>query len=105
MNEISTETMLTDKQILKVAGPHTKIITYPNLKRFNTIEQVFGDKKKVIILYVHDESPNSVSGHWCAVIKHPKSIEFFDSYSMRPDDIIMMKSSIDRKSTHQEHNY
>lgn len=102
---ITTRTLFTDRQILKVAGPETKLITYPDLKRYQSIEEVFGNKNKVIILYVHDESNSSISGHWCCVIRHPNSYEFFDSYSMMPDDIIIMKSKKDRLNTHQEHNY
>lgn len=102
---ISTRTLFTDKQILKVAGADTKLITYPQLKRFQTIDDVFGGKSKVIILYVHNETNNNIEGHWCCIIRHPKYIEFFDSYAMMPDDIIMMKSPDDRENTHQEHNY
>lgn len=102
---ISTRTLFTDKQILKVAGADTKLITYPQLKRFKTIDDVFGNKNKVIILYIHNETNNNIEGHWCCIIRHPSYIEFFDSYAMMPDDIIMMKSSDDRENTHQEHNY
>lgn len=103
--QITTASMFTDDQILKVAGPHTKLITYPQLKRYKTLDQAFGNKKNLILLYVHDESPNSITGHWCAIIRHPHSYEFWDSYGMMPDDIIMMKSDEDRANTHQEHNY
>jgi hypothetical protein len=102
---VSTNTLFSDKQILKVAGPDTKLITYPQLQRFSTIDQVFGNKNKVIILYIHTETQNNISGHWCAIIRHSKYIEFYDSYGMMPDDIIIMKSPKDRKDTRQDHNY
>ena len=105
MNNITERTMLTDKQVLKIAGSKTKLIVYPNLKRYKSLKQLFGKHKKIIILYVHDEDKNSITGHWCALIKHPHYTEFFDSYGMMPDDLIMMKTNKDRKNTKQEHNY
>ena len=105
MTQITTRTMFTDTQIKKVAGKDTKMVTYPNLKKYKTLEQVFGNKKNVIILYLHDETPTSQVGHWCCLIKHPNSIEFYDSYGMMPDDIIIMKTEQDRDKTRQEHNY
>lgn len=104
-NNISTSTMLTDKQVKRIAGKGSKIITYPQLKKYKSIEQLFGKNNKIIILYVHDETPTDLTGHWDALIKHPNSIEFFDSYSFQPDDILNLKSNEDRKDTKQEHNF
>ena len=105
MSQITTKTLFTDRQILKLAGKDTKMITYPNLKRYKSLNELFGNKKNVIILYVHNETPSNITGHWCGVIKHPNSYEFFDSYGLLPDDIIMMKTEEDREETRQEHNY
>ena len=102
---VTTHTMFTDKQILKLAGKDTEMITYPNIKRYKSLDELFGNKKNVIILYVHNETQSSITGHWCCVIKHPNSYEFFDSYSLLPDDIIMMKTEEDREETRQDHNY
>lgn len=105
MSQITTKTLFTDKKILKLAGKDSKIILYPNLKRYKTIEQVFGNKKNVIILYIHDETPSSITGHWCSVTKYNNLYSFYDSFGMMPDDIIMMKTEQDRDKTNQEHNY
>ena len=60
---------------------------------------------EIIILYVHNETPSNITGHWCSILKHPNSIEFFDSYGLLPDDIIIMKNPQEREETRQEHNY
>ena len=54
MTQITTRTMFTDTQIKKVAGKDTKMVTYPNLKKFKTIDEVYKKKKNVIILYIHE---------------------------------------------------
>ena len=103
---ISRSHLFSDKEILKLAGSkNTKIISYPTLKTKKTLRDVFGRKKNVIILYVHDNTPNGTIGHWCCLIKHPTTVEFFDSYSMMPDDIIRQKTENDRRKTNQEKNY
>lgn len=98
--------MLTDKQVLKLAGKNTKLLIYPDIAKYKTLDQVFGKKKNVIILYVHDETPTNIVGHWCVLLKHPHYIEFYDSYGLKPDQLLYsFKDTSERKKTRQEHNY
>ncbi len=102
-----TDVMLTDKQVVKLAGAkNTKLLIYPEITKYKTLEQLFGKKKNVVILYVHDESPTNIVGHWCVLIKHPKYIEFFDSYGLKPDELLYsFKDANERRRTKQEQNY
>ena len=43
MTQITTHSMFTDKQILKVPRKDTKKATYPILKRYKTIDALFGN--------------------------------------------------------------
>ena len=60
----------------------TNIIQYPNLGLITDINEVF-DKVGRCIVFI----PLSKSfGHWCCLIKKNTSIEWFDPYSVKPDD-------------------
>jgi hypothetical protein len=62
--------------------PNIRILKYNEIKNFNSIEQILKPKDAVIILY--QDSPNS--GHWVALMRKNKYIEYFDSYGKKVDD-------------------
>ena len=97
--------LLSDKEVLKIAGPGSSLVEYPALARLNNIDQLFARSKKIILLYVHEMDENNVVGHYCTLIDHGNNIEFNDSYGLRPDDIIIKKSKNDRVNTGQTRNY
>lgn len=61
----------------------TKIITYPELNKYESIGELLEPYGNVVILYLN--TPNS--GHWTTLFKYPNEpgIEFFDPYAMIPD--------------------
>jgi len=66
--------------------PHAKIITYNELSRYRSINQLLpGETDYVIILY--QDSPNQ--GHWVCLSRYPKGkngmAEFYDPYGQKPD--------------------
>jgi hypothetical protein len=66
--------------------PDAKIITYNELSRYRSINQLLpGETDYVIILY--QDSPNQ--GHWVCLSRYPKgkndTIEMFDPYGSKPD--------------------
>lgn len=75
---------LTGKQVQKISGFKPKVLTYPELIKYNSIEELLGNVEAVIILYLTSKN----YGHWCCLFKYPNSnkIEFFDSYGLIIDD-------------------
>ena len=62
--------------------PKAKILTYDKLKKYQNIDQLLPKEKDyIIILYLNSK----YSGHWIALMKDGKTIEFFDSYGGSPD--------------------
>lgn len=60
---------------------YARIITYPELAAYNSIDELFLDTDSIILLYetkIH-------FGHWCCLLKKVNSIEVFDSYGKKPD--------------------
>lgn len=97
--------MLTPDQVLQIAGSDTGFISYDKLKHVKSINELFKRFKKVLLLYINYMDNNNIIGHYNALVKKPKSIEFFDPFGMKPDKILMMKTKSDRTATEQEHNY
>lgn len=90
------ERLLSDQDILKIIGRRkSKIVTYPELSEYRTIEDLFGDKSIVIILFINEiietATSRDVVGHWSVLSRMRRGkktiIEFMDSYSLEPDEI------------------
>ena len=96
--------MLTADQVLRLAGDDVGFISADDLADIKSTKQLFERFNKIILLYLHYKSETDMIGHYVCLINHPNSIEFSDSYKMKPDDILMMKSKKDRESTDQTHN-
>lgn len=98
---------LTDKQVLKIAGAGSKVMLYPDLYQYDNLDDVFGSKhNKIILLYIHDTDGDDVSGHWCSLVKLPNRIVFYDSYGLKPDELLYKyKSKSERAKTNQPKNY
>lgn len=58
-------------------------MTYPELKRYKNIDDIFDPLGRVIMLYPID-APNN--GHWVAMFKKGKSIYYFDPYGKPPEE-------------------
>jgi len=69
---------LSDGDIRKVLGAKTRIITYPQLKNYNTIDQLLEVDNRCVILV--ETKVNS--GHWVCVLKYGNTCEFWDSYGL-----------------------
>lgn len=73
----------SDKEIARLCDGKVKIITYKDLKDYKDIDDVLQPYNAVILLY--ETKPNY--GHWVALHKvDSKTIEFFDSYGLKPDE-------------------
>jgi len=105
MSQFDINTMLPADTVLKLSGSDTGFVSYDDLMNIKSTKDLFRRFNKLILLYIHHKDPENLIGHYTALINHPNSIEFFDSYAMKPDDILMMKSKKDRESTDQPTNH
>lgn len=87
---------------MKYLNPDAKLLKYTDLYKYRTIEEVFGNYKKVIILYLIQ---SNTSGHWTCLFKNKKGINFFDSYGVPVDYEMELLSPAKRKRLNQEQDY
>jgi len=73
---------LSDDDIRRLLGGNIKITTYADLKNVQNINELFDSRGRAIIFYPQQ---NSQSGHWTAMIRSGRQIEFFDPYGEPPD--------------------
>ena len=80
---------LSGTDLNRITENKSRILIYSDLENFQTIDEVFGDKDSLIILYQHYEKV----GHWCGLIRNSswlknKELYFFDPYGLRIDSEI-----------------
>jgi len=64
--------------------PTLKIISYPDLLKYKTIDQALDEKGRLMILYL---TQDEYTGHWICLLKKGNKIEFFDPYgNLKPDE-------------------
>jgi len=73
---------LSDADIRKKLGKQTRVITYPDIKKYKTIDDLLGPQNRVVILV----ETNVNSGHWMCLLKYNNIVEHFDSYGLSVDD-------------------
>ena len=73
---------LSETDIKTILGSDTKILTYPQLAKYNSIDELLPKPYDFCIILLL-ETP--ISGHWTALIKNPSQVEWFDSYGNAPD--------------------
>jgi hypothetical protein len=65
------------------------VITYPEIAKYDSIEDLFGKDNRIVLLYVNEINGSSVSGHWVLLTRVKRNgktlIEFNDSYGLLPD--------------------
>jgi len=76
---------LTDADIRRLLGANTRVITYPELAGFRSLDELLDENGRAVILFLTDPArPNS--GHWIGLFTRPDgAIETFDSYGMPLD--------------------
>ena len=68
--------------IMSIKGPLPRMISYDKLHEYGTINELLGDSKKCVLLYLTSHN----HGHWCCIYEHRGIIYFFDSYGFVPDE-------------------
>ena len=65
--------------------PNVKIIRFPELAKYNNIDQVLTHPNDCAIIFLIDEqTPTANIGHWTCIMRHDGNFEFFDSYGLSP---------------------
>ena len=73
---------LSDDELKVILGKDLKIIMYPDLAKYTTIEQLLpAPNDYCIILIVESENKYNIAGHWCALLKYNGIYEWFDPYA------------------------
>ena len=72
---------LTDDDMIKYL-PDPKIIAYPDLVQFSSLNQLLPRPRDyVVLLYQDSNENNTISGHWtCLIRTTPNTVLFFDSF-------------------------
>jgi hypothetical protein len=85
MTESEIAIALSDDDIRRLLNNRVKIIAYPDLAEYNTLDEVLYPHNRTIILYL--DSPNH--GHWTALMKRKENgktvYEMFDPYGIKVD--------------------
>ena len=74
---------MSDADLERYSGvKDSDIIKYSELKNYNTIEDVLPTDKSFKIILIEEKYNN---GHFVAIMRYNKTIEFFNSYGGKPD--------------------
>lgn len=78
------KTALSNFQLLELVRDNANVVLYPDIWKYKSIDQLLYPHNACFLLF----ETNPYYGHWCAIIKYGKTIEFFDPYSGYPDDVL-----------------
>lgn len=74
---------LSDSQVLKLIDGRANLILYPDLHKYNTLDDILEPYGACILLF--EAKPKY--GHWCCIFKvNENEVEFFNPYGGYPDD-------------------
>jgi hypothetical protein len=77
---------LSDDELKAILGKKLKIVMYPDLVKYDTIEQLLPNPfDYCIILIIEDENKYSIEGHWTALLRYNGTYEYFDPYGNNVD--------------------
>ena len=93
---------LSDEELKVILGKEVKIVMYPDLAKYSSIEQLLvSPNDYCIILIVESESKFNISGHWIALLRYDGLFEYFDPYGNDVDVDLM--TWMDRKTRARLH--
>lgn len=92
---------LSDSDIYNALKGKCKIIDYPKVSKYKTIDQLLSPYGCAVILFLR--APNF--GHWTCVFKVKNKVEFFDSYGYYPDDELKLIDPEFNENNYQNHTY
>lgn len=98
---------LSDDNLKTILGADTKIILYPDLGKYETVEQLLPKPNDfAIILIVEDENRYNIDGHWTALLRYNEMYEWFDPYGNGVDyDLIHWMDKKQRVKLREDKKY
>ena len=73
---------LSDDDLKTILGKDLKIVMYPDLVKYSTIDELLPNNNDFcVILVIEDENKFLIEGHWTALLKYDGMYEFFDPYA------------------------
>lgn len=101
--------LLSDDDLLGVLNKDTRIVPYNEIHQYKTLDDLFGQDNRLIILYISSVQGNSTSGHWCTLLRTHRNgkniIEFDDPYGTMPDEALKHIPKSIKNKTGQDKNY
>jgi len=92
---------MSDSDIRKTLGKNIRIVTYPDLVNYTSIDDLLSVNDCCVILV----ETQLRSGHWICVLKYGNTVENFDSYGFAPDAEMSIISVETRKALKENEKY
>lgn len=94
----------SDKDMMRLVDDEANLVTYPEISKYKTLDELLGKYRACIILYLQKKN----YGHWCCIFERedsPGTINFYDPYGYFPDDELDFNSKEKNKSLKQNIPY
>jgi hypothetical protein len=93
---------LGDDDIRKLLGSGIKITSYAKMDKHNHINELLDGNGRGVIFYPQQ---NEQQGHWTALIRKGREIEFFDPYGEPPDTAkhLLSQQKLEKMNMDQPH--
>lgn len=99
------EISYSDSDIKRYLDDDVKILKYPDLANFSSVNELLSGASCACILYMTKQN----YGHWTALIKNPGNIEgtyeVFDPYGIIPDDELKFISEEFKEKSNQDRKH
>lgn len=92
---------LSNFDLLDIVNGKANVVSYPDLHKYTKIDDILKPYNACFLLF--ETEPEF--GHWCAIIKYGKTVEFFDPYSGYPDDVLKNIPNNFRNRSNQKYPY
>lgn len=93
---------LSNKEILSLIHGKANLVSYSNIHKYNSLDDLLGNYEACIILYEFKKN----YGHWCCIFKlNHNEVEFFDPYGVYPDKELKLINGDFKNQSKQDKPY
>lgn len=79
--------MVSAEDIKRILGRGIKIIRFPDLSEYNSMQEVLPYPNDcAVIFFIDEQTPTQNIGHWTCIMRNGNRYEFFDSYGLSPKE-------------------
>lgn len=97
--------MVSAEDIKKII-PGTKIVKFPDLVEYNSIEELLPyPNDYAVIFFIDEQTPTKNIGHWTCVMRNGARYEFFDSYGLSSKEDLEHIAKEKRIKFGEQHDY